>query len=56
MATVWRRAPRTRSALSLLFVDNIDRFKAYNDTYGHQAGDKFVVVLKKAPFSATVCR
>ncbi|HEV2650628.1 MAG TPA: diguanylate cyclase [Rhizomicrobium sp.] len=27
----WRRARRTRSVFSLLFVD-IDRFKAYNDT------------------------
>ncbi len=34
----WRRARRAHSVLSLLFVD-IDRFKAYNDTYGHQAGD-----------------
>jgi diguanylate cyclase (GGDEF)-like protein/PAS domain S-box-containing protein len=30
---------RQRCPLSLLFID-IDGFKAYNDTYGHQSGDR----------------
>ncbi|MFC1685002.1 diguanylate cyclase [Pseudomonadota bacterium] len=34
----WNRAQRTGLPLSLLMID-IDDFKAYNDTYGHQAGD-----------------
>ncbi len=33
------RASRTGTALSLLFLD-LDKFKVYNDSYGHKAGDQ----------------
>jgi diguanylate cyclase (GGDEF)-like protein len=42
----WRRACRTRSLFSLLFVD-IDRFKAFNDAYGHQAGDDALAAVAR---------
>lgn len=34
----WNRSARTNSPLSLILCD-IDSYKAYNDTYGHLAGD-----------------
>ena len=38
----WARAQRNKSVISLIMID-IDFFKAYNDTYGHQKGDVSLV-------------
>ncbi|MBD2292050.1 diguanylate cyclase [Anabaena sphaerica FACHB-251] len=45
----WRRMEREKSYLSLILCD-VDFFKRYNDTYGHQAGD---VCLKKVAQAMT---
>jgi diguanylate cyclase (GGDEF)-like protein/PAS domain S-box-containing protein len=47
LAVEWRRSMRDRQPLSLLMLD-ADKFKAYNDTYGHQRGDNCLKQIAEA--------
>ncbi|MDJ0690620.1 MAG: diguanylate cyclase [Xenococcaceae cyanobacterium MO_188.B32] len=57
----WRRLTRNPSPLSLIMCD-VDHFKIYNDTYGHQQGDECLCQVARAIASCTrratdvVCR
>jgi diguanylate cyclase (GGDEF)-like protein len=44
LAEECRRATRDRSSLSLVVLD-VDRFKGFNDEYGHLAGDRCLKVI-----------
>jgi diguanylate cyclase (GGDEF)-like protein len=44
--TEWGRALREKTPISLLLID-IDKFKNYNDSYGHQQGDIALQVVSK---------
>ena len=47
IAQEWSRCAREREYLSLILCD-VDYFKAYNDTYGHQAGDDCLYQVAQA--------
>ncbi len=50
----WRRGLRDGTPISVIMTD-IDFFKAYNDTYGHEAGDEILKMVAGA-LSATLNR
>ena len=47
LAVEWARTRRSGSPLSLLMID-VDHFKAYNDHYGHPAGDEALRAVVQA--------
>ncbi len=46
IALAWSKATTTRQPLAILVLD-VDFFKRYNDTYGHQAGDTCLITVSQ---------
>jgi len=43
----WQRAVRDKAPLGLIMLD-VDKFKVFNDLYGHQAGDECLCAVARA--------
>ncbi len=54
LSVEWRLAQREQSCLSLILCD-VDCFKAYNDYYGHQAGDNCLQQVAQAIHRTLQC-
>ena len=52
MAMEWRRAFREKKVLSFMMLD-VDKFKMYNDAYGHPQGDTLLKTIAKIFMAAT---
>lgn len=52
---LWQQATRDSQAMTVIMID-IDYFKAYNDQYGHQAGDACLRSISRAVDAAMVRR
>jgi diguanylate cyclase (GGDEF)-like protein len=50
----WQRAIREKHSIAFLMMD-IDKFKQYNDTYGHPQGDRLLQAIAKV-FSSVLKR
>jgi diguanylate cyclase (GGDEF)-like protein len=46
MQAEWKRAIRAKTPISFMMMD-IDKFKTYNDTYGHPQGDRLLQATAK---------
>ncbi len=54
LSQTWRQGQRDNQPISIIIID-IDDFKAYNDTYGHQKGDACLRAVAEA-IRDVVCR